>query len=569
MALELNPFQDRAVKAPGHVTILACPGSGKTRVLSTRAGYLIDNNELGRLCAVTFTKDAAGELLDRIIDTCGKENTRRIAAGTFHSLAKDQIRRNTTGRLPKLLNEGERNQVLKRCWRENDTGLKFEEVQKAIDQAKAHIAPIAFQDLAMQRIYDSYEAVLQSENAMEFADLILRCVEGMKAGTFAPLPIRWMLVDEAQDMDEVQMQWILLHGRAGVEITLVGDDDQSLYSFRHALGYEGLQEASLALGSMELTLPVNYRCAPNILASAAKLIAKNSNRAAKNIQAFKEVPGEEVVHRLPTRDDEMDLLVKTMNAEIQGQWAVLGRTNSLLDLVEISLSTSGIPYERSGGKSVWDQAIGGVFAGLLRSITDESWTGVANALSFCGMDASWINEHSRASSGRCLDRLDVALSEARDDTLRRALTGLREGFLSWSEQARKGRTSLVVHGVSGYLTRYCKPSQASLLKSLSDSICFLNGSLAQRLSYLTRDSKTKEASTGAVQIMTLHASKGLEFESIWIMGCEEGNLPHADSTEEEERRLMYVGMTRAKRKLVMSGALQEGLETRFWEEAGL
>lgn len=126
MALELNPFQERAVTAPGHVTILACPGSGKTRVLSTRAGYLIDNNELGRLCAVTFTKDAAGELLDRIIDTCGKENTRRIAAGTFHSLAKDQIRRNTTGRLPKLLNEGERNQVLKRCWRENDTGLKFE-----------------------------------------------------------------------------------------------------------------------------------------------------------------------------------------------------------------------------------------------------------------------------------------------------------------------------------------------------------------------------------------------------------------------------------------------------------
>lgn len=569
MALELNPFQERAVTATGHVTILACPGSGKTRVLSTRAGHLIANNELGRLCAVTFTKDAAGELLHRIVETCGPENSRRIAAGTFHSLAKDQIRRNTKGKLPKLLNDYERNQVLKRCWRETDTGLKFEEVQKAIDKAKAHIAPIAFSDLAMQTIYESYEAVLESENAIEFADLILRSVRGMEDGSFAPLPIRWLLVDESQDVDEVQLQWILLHGRAGVEITLVGDDDQSLYSFRHAMGYDGLQEASLALGSVDLSLPVNYRCAPNILAHAAKLIGKNTNRAAKNIQAFKEVPGEIAAHRLPTRDDEMDLLVKILKEQSKEQWAVLGRTNALLDIAEIALSTTGIPYERSGGKSVWDQAVGGAFAGLLRSITDDSWTGVANALSFCGINAAWINEHSRGTSGRCLERLDSALAEVQDDSVRRALTGMREGFLSWSDQARKGRTSLVVHGVRGYLERYCKPPQAALLKSLADSICRLNGTLAQRLKYLTTDSKTKEAASGAVQIMTLHSSKGLEFESVWIMACEEGNLPHSDSTEEEERRLMYVGMTRAKKRLVVSGALQEGLESRFWEESGL
>ncbi|MBV7542142.1 ATP-dependent helicase [Acidovorax sp. sic0104] len=569
MALELNPFQDRAVTAPGHVTVLACPGSGKTRVLSTRAGHLIATHELGRLCAVTFTRDAAGELLERIIDTCGKENTRRLAAGTFHSLAIDQIKRNTKGRPPKLMNDIERNQLLKRCWRENDTGLKFDEVQKEIDRAKAHVAPIAFQDLAMQRIYDSYAAILESENVMEFGDLVLRCVHGMRDGSFAPLPIKWMLVDEAQDMDEVQMQWILAHGLAGVEITLVGDDDQSLYSFRHALGYEGLQEASLALGSMELTLPVNYRCAPNILASAAKLIGKNANRAAKNIQAFKEEDGEIAVHRLPTRQDEMDALLKTLRDNKNEQWAVLGRTNALLDLAEIALSTSGIPYERSGGKSVWDQAVGGVFAGLLRSISDDTWTGVANSLSFCGMDAGWINEHSRASSGRCLDRLDAALSKAPDEKLARALTGLREGFLSWSEQANKGRTSLVVHGVTGYLARYCKSSQADLLKSLAESICRLNGSLAQRLNYLTRDSKNKEPTPGAVQLMTLHSSKGLEFESVWIMAVEEGNLPHTDSTEDEERRLMYVGMTRAKRRLAVSGALAEGLESRFLEEAGI
>lgn len=569
MTLELNPHQARAVTASGHCTVLACPGSGKTRVLSERAGHLISNNPLGRLCAVTFTRDAANELLHRIVETCGKENTRRIAAGTFHSLAQSQLKRNTPGRIPKLLNDGERNAVLRRCWSEANTGLKFDEVQSAIDKAKAHIAPIAFADLALQTIYDSYQAVLESEHAMEFADLILLCVRGMADKTIAPLPLAWLLVDEAQDMDEVQMEWILMHGRAGVEVTLVGDDDQSLYSFRHAKGYEGLQEATMALGGHELSLPVNYRCAPNILDHAARLIGKNKSRAAKNIQAFKEVPGEIAAHRVPSRDDEMEALLKTISSCRGEQWAVLGRTNSLLDLAEVALSTAGIPYERSGGKSVWDQAIGGVFAGLLRSIVDESWTGVANALSFCGVKAAWINEHSRGTSGRCLDRLEAALEQAADDTLRRALTGLREGFLSWSDQAGKGRTSLVVHGVAGFLARHCKQSQADLLKRLAASICRLEGSLAQRLSLLTRDSRSKGAQTGAVQIMTLHASKGLEFESVWIIACEEGNLPHTDSTEEEERRLMYVGMTRAKRRLCVSGALQEGLESRFWEESGL
>ena len=568
-SMELNPFQDRAVKTQGHCTILACPGSGKTRVLSTRAAYLIGNHELGRLCAVTFTRDAANELMDRILDSCGKENARRLAVGTFHSLAMAQIKRNSKGRPAKLLGDGDRMALVRRCWRENAPDMKLDDVVKAIDTAKARVQPVAFADIAMQRVYSSYEEILKSEHVMDFSDLLLTAVRGMQSGEIAPLPIKWLLVDEAQDMDEVQLEWILAHGRAGVEVTLVGDDDQSLYSFRHALGYAGLQEASVALGSIDLTLPVNYRCAPNILEHAAKLIGKNTNRAPKNIQAAKTEAGEIIVHRLPTRDDEGAILANTIGQDLKSQWAVLGRTNTLLDTVEVALSTNGIPYKRLGGKSIWDQAIGGVFSGLLRSIADNSWTGVANALAFCNVDAAWINDHSRSSSGGCVDRMDMALGEAQDERRRKVLVSLREGFVSWEDQAFKGRTSLVVHGVAGFLTPHCKPPQAALLKSLADSFCRLNGTLAQRLAMLSRTTKDKSADAGVVQIITLHSSKGLEFEHVWIMGSEEGNLPHTDSTEEEERRLMYVGMTRAKRKLVISGALSEGLESRFLEESGL
>ncbi len=567
--MELNQFQERAVKTQGHCTILACPGSGKTRVLSTRAGHLLSNNELGRLCAVTFTRDAANELLERILDTCGQGNMRRIAAGTFHSLAMAQLKRNSKSKMPRLLGDAERSALLRRCWQENASDLKFEDVLKNIEAAKAKVEAVAFSDLGMQRVYDGYVEVLKHENVMDFSDLLLTAVRGMASGEVAPLPLRWLLVDESQDLDAVQLEWVLAHGRNGVEVTLVGDDDQSLYSFRHALGYEGIMEASLALGAIDLTLPVNYRCAPNILEHAAKLISKNTNRAAKNIQAYKTVPGEIMVQRVATRADEGALIASSIKGGPKGQWAVLGRTNALLDSVEVALSMNGVPYKRTGGKSIWEQSIGSVFAGLLRSVSNNSWTGIANALAFARFDAGWINELSRESSGTCVDRLDIALEQVRDDKRNKTLLALREGFVSWQDQASMGRTSLVVHGVAGFLAKQCKSTQVPLLSSLEASFSRLSGTLAQRLSLISRNRNDVDVDEGVVQILTLHSSKGLEFGNVWIMGCEEGNLPHTDSTEEEERRLMYVGMTRAKSKLVITGALSEGLESRFLEEAAL
>lgn len=141
-----------------------------------------------------------------------------------------------------------------------------------------------------------------------------------------PLPIKWLLVDESQDMDEVQMEWILLHGRAGAEITLVGDDDQSLYAFRHAMGYAGLQEITFALASMEVTLPVNYRCAQNILEHAARLIAHNKNRAEKKIVAHRTDQGKISILRLVDRDGEADTLTRTILEDAKdAQWAVRNR----------------------------------------------------------------------------------------------------------------------------------------------------------------------------------------------------------------------------------------------------
>ncbi|MEO1767970.1 ATP-dependent helicase [Thiobacter aerophilum] len=567
--MELNPYQERAVAATGHCTILACPGSGKTRVLSERAARLLASHSKGRLCAVTFTRDAADELRSRILASCGQDHARRLAVGTFHSIALGQLKRINRAKPLRLLSEGERLAVLRRCWQQHAPDLEFDDVIQAIDAAKARLTPPVFSEPSLEALFHAYQELMESEGAMDFSDLLLVSVRKMANGEMAPLPIRWLLVDEAQDMDEVQMEWVLFHGRAGVEVTLVGDDDQSLYAFRHALGYAGLRAVTLALSATETTLPVNYRCAPNILAHAAKLIVHNKDRAAKKITAHRDDPGEIRVVRAPSRWDEVDLIAEAIKKSGDGQaWAVLGRTNSLLDAAEVALSDAGIPYSRSGGKSVWEHSVGGVLLGLLRSVLDDSWTGVANAMSFCGLQAGWVNEHSRRSKGGCIPRLELAIEEARDNAgLKKTLLGLRNGLAGWISQARKGRPSLVVHGVVGFLADYCKPNQLDLLIRLGTVIAKMPGSLAQRLSVLGRP--RSRGHVLPVQIMTLHASKGLEFDNVWIMGCEDGTLPHTDSTEEDERRLLYVGMTRARHRLILSSAIEEGLESRFLEEAGL
>ena len=570
--MDFNPFQARAVTTPGHLTVLACPGSGKTRVLSSRAAHLINENEIGRLCAVTFTRDAATELRNRILASCGPQHTRRIAVGTFHSLGLEQERRSNNGKMPRLLNDGERGMILKSCWKSIAPKLTYEEILREVDMCKSKVDGHVFEDPRIEDVFRAYEATLAADNTMDFADILLRSVRGMRNGTLKPLPCAWMLVDEGQDMDLVQKEWILEHGRNGTHITLVGDDDQSLYSFRMALGYKGLVAVTEALGSIELTLPVNYRCAPNILEHAAKLIRRNKDRANKNIKAHKEVPGEISVSRYPTRPDEGKAIGDFLKAlQPMGEWAVLARTNGMLDEIEMCLNSAGISTTRSGGKSFWEHGVGLVVLSLLRSVDNNSWLGASQALAHCGVSLSWLNGFS-AKRGTCIEKLTEAYDSAPDDHARKKTLALREGMISWQYQSSRQRVNLAICGVLDFVRDNSRESLKKMLESVKSSLTDkrVTGTLAQRISRLQRAQATEEVvESGVVQLITLHSSKGLEFDNVWIVGCEEGNLPHTDSTEEEERRLMYVGMTRARSRLILSSSMEDGMESRFLEEAGL
>lgn len=567
--VSLNAHQERAVKTPGHCTIVACPGSGKTRVIAERSAYLLSNHDKGRLCAVTFTRDSAAELKERILSACGKENARRLAVGTFHSIALAQLKR--AGLAYRLISDGERFTAIKRCRDQYAPEIAIEEVVEEIDKAKSRLTGYVFPDQRIEDVFNCYTEVMRADKAFDFADIMLLAVEHMKYGSLQPLPIRWLLVDEAQDMDEVQLEWVLLHGKSGVEITLVGDDDQSLYGFRSALGYDGICRVTETFSSALITLPVNYRCAKNILEHAARLIYHNKNRADKRIEPNRTDEGEIAVIRASDRWDEAMKCLETIRKNGKpSQWAILARTNAILDKIEVVLTAGEIPYRRFGGKSVWSTSIGAVFVGLLRSVCDGSLIGVANSLTFAGVAADTVHSMMLQQSGAIPDRLNVVAGNSGRKEDRETILSLSQSFAAWQDQAKLERYSLVIHGVAAWIKSYCKPELQDMLTHMESALAKISGSLARRLAVIgMADAGQKSDGYGGVSLMTLHASKGLEFDYVWIIGCEEGNIPHLESFEEEERRLFYVGMTRARHKLFMSTALEEGLETRFFHEAGL
>ncbi len=570
MAIELNRQQDRAVNALGHCSVLACPGSGKTRVLSMRAARLLSENKTGRLCAVTFTRDAAKELKSRILALCGEREARRLAVGTFHSVALSQLLKLRKFSKIKLLSDGERRGLLRRCYSQYKCDTPFDKVLSAIDRAKSKLERTVFSDPGIEDVFDAYQKLLVAERGMDFSDILLETVNGIRDASIKPLAVRWLLADEFQDADDVQTQWVIAHGKAGVEITIVGDDDQSLYAFRNALGYAGMLDVSKALAAQEITLPINYRCAPNILSGAAKLIANNPHRASKNIVADRTTSGIIKAHRAADRFDEARLAVDAIKESTGQSWAILARTNSLLEIVESELLLKNVDYRLAGGKSVWDGVTGSALVGLLKSVQSDGWTGMANALSVCGVRSELLNlsVHGQVNCAPMLEKILESVQDS-DVRLKKTVSSLLSGFGAWQRQVALGNTTLAVYGASSWLAQHIKQDRGDLITRLSGIIAKLRGSIAQRLNTLSRQSDPGGDGEPGVLLTTLHSSKGLEFDGVWMLGAEDGNLPHPDSTEDEERRLFYVGMTRARDRLEISSSIEDGLASRFMAEAGL
>lgn len=607
--MKLNDDQLRAVESEKHCLVVACPGSGKTRLITTKVGVILQRCHHARIMAVTFTREAATELSRRMIGEIGQRRfDDRCRVGTFHALA---IRHLTLNKIKhRLVSPSVQFGLLRRAIADACPELTVEAATAILDKAKGSLEPC---DEHESPLYKTYQEMLARHRCIDLFDVIRLSTEGMRKGSIPPYPVSDMLIDEFQDTDNLQLQWVLEHAKAGTTVTVVGDDDQSIYSWRGANGYRGMQAFAQSVGAEIITLGTNYRCRAEILGAAAKLIARSASRIEKALHAERGNGGRVTVVRTATQDTEAEDVLAAIAPMLRkperpgclfaytvpdGSWAVLARTRRQLDLIETHLLGEGIEVYRPPKESFWSREPQCGMLHLLEAISGHATTGLETSLDYAARvhfgnaRARLIMEAVRKACGNDFSRMFIGdgLPDAKSamDAERTLVSDFLTRLASWRSLAGSGRTNLAILGVAKWFADLeVGERQKGALNAGAATLCKLKGSLAERARVIagigpptsrnknvdsdrvTSSEATEAPAPTGVQLQTMHGSKGLEFENVWIVGADAKTIPSQKATDyEEERRLMYVAMTRAKDRLWISSTVGNP-PSAFIADAGL
>ncbi|MFL9911938.1 ATP-dependent helicase [Paraburkholderia sp. RL17-337-BIB-A] len=562
---ELNPQQREVAQLRQNCVAIACPGAGKTKTIATKAALLLQE-DAAVVGAVTFSKDAAVELRERILAVAGKAVKKRLIAGTFHSLAFKQLQR-PGSRPPDIASDGDRLGLLIRVMQDLGLEGKAEEVIPTIEKIKTNFGRCDAES-ADGQLYHAYQDALTRNGKIDFQDMLRLAVEGMQNGTILPYPFKYLLVDEFQDTDPLQYRWIELHAKAGSIVTVVGDDDQSIYAFREALGYRGMESFIKEFDAKPVVLGSNYRCRSEILAAADRVIRNNVDRIAKVLRAEKGAGGRVLASRHADEYVEATAAIEALAPMLETgkSCAILARTNRILDPLEAVCRSHGVKYYRASGASVLSRPEGALMCNLLEIIERVKETGLDSVLAHLGLRADQLRA-LHASMGAELTQkgraelVEMGLPEDVATNYREFMKRLSE----WRSLCDRKFYSLVLSGVNEWMLKYTKKESAiRTIQATYDVLSRLTGIFAERLLFLRQDNN--EPAPGALILTTMHSSKGLEWDHVWIARSEETVVPDAKSTEPEERRLFYVAMTRARESLMISGTARN-FASRFVTEA--
>ncbi|KAA3669153.1 DNA helicase Rep [Pectobacterium carotovorum] len=607
--MRLNPSQQHAVEfVTGPCLVLAGAGSGKTRVITNKIAHLIRQcgYQAKHIAAVTFTNKAAREMKERVAQTLGRKETRGLMIATFHTLGLEIIKREYVALGMKsnfsLFDDQDQMALLKELteqWLENDKVLLQQLISTIsnwkndlIDPAGAAATARSERDKLFVHCYSLYHDHLRACNVLDFDDLILLPTLLLKQN--AEVRERWqnrlryLLVDEYQDTNTSQYELVKLLVGTRARFTVVGDDDQSIYSWRGARPQNLvlLQQDFPALDVIKLEQ--NYRSSGRILKAANILIANNPHVFEKRL--FSELGyGDELkVITANNEDHEAERVVGELIAHHfikktqYGDYAILYRGNHQSRLFEKMLMQNRIPYRISGGTSFFSRPEIKDLLAYLRVLTnpddDSAFLRIVNTpkreIGPATMKklGEWAGQRNK---GLFSASFDLGLSQSLTG---RGLESLQR-FTQWlAEIARLAEREPVaavrdlIHGLDYeswlYETSPSPKAAEMRMKNVNQLFSWmtemLEGSeldepmtLTQVVTRFTlRDMMERgesEEELDQVQLMTLHASKGLEFPYVFLVGMEEGLLPHQSSIDEdnvdEERRLAYVGITRAQREL--------------------
>ncbi|HEX4171714.1 MAG TPA: UvrD-helicase domain-containing protein [Acetobacteraceae bacterium] len=623
---QLNAAQREAVETvDGPLLVLAGAGTGKTRVLTTRFAHILLTGRAfpNQVLAVTFTNKAAREMRDRVAAILGRP-VEGLWLGTFHALCARMLRRHAEQvglssnftildtddqlRLLKQVMEAARIDVkrwppqalmaLIQRWK--DRGLTPLRVTPA-DETD-------FANGAAKHLYEAYQARLRAVNATDFGDLLLHMTELLRNNPDILAQyhrmFRYILVDEYQDTNLVQYLWLRLLAQAHKNICCVGDDDQSIYSWRGAEVENILRFEHDFPGARIVRLEENYRSTAPILAAASGLIAHNEGRLGKTLRPGRaDASGERVaVVGLWDSDEEARMVGERIESlrrdgEKLREMAILVRAGFQTRAFEERLITLGVPYRVIGGLRFYErQEIRDAIAYMrlvVQPADDLAFERIVNVprrgVGEVALRA--MHETARAASLSLMEaaaRL-VAAGELRGQA-RSQLGDLLRGFQRWRTLLETDghvvtvATLLDESGYTGMWQKDKSPDAPTRLENLKELLRALSEfeTLAGFLDHVSLVMENDEAAEGdRVSLMTLHAAKGLEFDTVFLPGWEEGLFPNQRALDEggvksleEERRLAYVGLTRARRLAIVSYATnrrvytnwQSSIPSRFIEE---
>ena len=604
----LNAPQREAVKyLDGPLLVLAGAGSGKTRVITQKIAYLIQECGFApkEIAAITFTNKAAREMQERVSQLLAGVNTKGLTIATFHSLGMQILRQEAEvlgyKKQFSILDSSDSFKILSDILATTDKQLlrktqwqisSWKNAFLTPDQAKAN----ADEDLthAAAKVYQIYQQTLKAYQAVDFDDLIKLPVE-----LFEQHPevlnkwqhkLKYLLIDEYQDTNTCQYKLVkLLTGIEG-NFTAVGDDDQAIYGWRGA-DVENLRQLTQDFTRLKvIKLEQNYRSTVRILRAANQVISNNPKLFEKKL--WSELGTGDLIQVSAARDDEHEaesVVMKLMAHKFEhrttyADYAILYRGNHQARIFEQHLRNHKIPYTISGGQSFFDKAEIKDLVSYLRLIANEDddpafiraattpKKGIGNTTlerlgeyaSFNKMSlfaAAFEGEFQRELGGRQLDDLltfcqyinklqDRASKDPAGEVLNDMLSAIQyEAFLYDSEEPRSAEAKWKnVLDFVGWLTKKGEDNGDGETRDL------LN--LTQMVALMSMLEGREDGEPDAVKLSTLHAAKGLEFGHVFLIGVEEGILPHRESVDndkiEEERRLMYVGITRAQKSLNIS-----------------
>lgn len=631
----LNPQQKEAVKTTeGPLLVVAGAGSGKTSVLTRRIAYLVEEKQVlpWNILAITFTNKAASEMREREQKLLGPA-ANDIWMSTFHALCVRILRRDSDkigyGRNFSIADSAEQLTLVKHIEKELNINPKMYEprgILSAISNAKNDLlTPQAFEDSAASpfekmaaKVYHEYQKRLKHDQIMDFDDLIMQTLVLFKKDPevlhYYQNKFRYMLVDEYQDTNQAQYE--LCHELAAQykNICVVGDADQSIYGWRGAnmeniMNFENDYRDT---GVQTVKLEQNYRSTGHILSAANAVIDNNRNRKKKNLWTD-QGDGEKITYyRAQSGDDEAHFIISKIQEEVDDNnrsykdFAVLYRTNAQSRTVEEAFVKSNVPYQIVGGHKFYDRKeIMDIMAYLklvanpndsmsfnriintpkrgIGRVSVDKFMDVAQGNNLSLIDAfkhiniSGISPRAAAKMSDFGAKLRDAIEYAKDHSV----TGLTEKILQdfGYTDALKAEHTIEAETRLENLDEFLSVTKRfdDQYEPEEDDANALSDFLAE-VSLLS-DQDDLENNDDQVALMTLHAAKGLEFPVVFLVGMEDGLFPLSralleDDQLEEERRLAYVGITRAKEKLfltnaysrMMFGRMQNNPPSRFLEE---